>query len=193
MSETKSLLVKSVLALDELLQELERVGNKINSMEMKTDFDVQHGQKLMVRFAECGEEMSKEILNLSQHLAEARARAEAIAAQVSERATQLGVRKDDEQEKLQKFLALSEKVRELSSEIKTIKPPEGKELTPEEKATVSQNLTSFLGRLNPLIEDARVLQAEAEAAKMKNLSRSAQSLTQTLHAVREKISSVNLQ
>lgn len=51
-------LVKSVLALDNYLAELERVGARINSTDMTSDFDVEYIQKLMTRFAECGQSIS---------------------------------------------------------------------------------------------------------------------------------------
>ena len=72
-------LVKSVLALDQYLSELERVGQKINSTDMTSDFDVDYIQKLMTRFSESAQGVSREVTNLSTHLNEARTRAEAIA------------------------------------------------------------------------------------------------------------------
>ena len=51
-------LVKSVMALDAHLNELERVGTKINSTDMTSDFDFDYIQKLMTRFAECGQGVS---------------------------------------------------------------------------------------------------------------------------------------
>jgi hypothetical protein len=63
-----SLLVQSVLALDAHLSELERVGTKIQSTDMASDFDVDYVQKLMNRFAECGQGVSDEVANLSARL-----------------------------------------------------------------------------------------------------------------------------
>ena len=50
MSETnqdQSPLVKAVLALDSHLTELERLGAKINTMDLKSEFDFAHAQRLM--------------------------------------------------------------------------------------------------------------------------------------------------
>src|SRR6185436_17685234 len=106
-------LVKSVLALDHYLSELERVGQKINSTDMTSDFDVDSIQKLMTHFSECAQGVSKEVTNLSTHLNEARARAETVAQGVSRQADLLQSRRSEQDEKLEKFRLLGEKVREL--------------------------------------------------------------------------------
>src|SRR5438105_3892007 len=79
-------LVKSVLALDNYLAELERTGTKINSTDMTSDFDGEYIQKLMTRFAECGQGIAQEVTNLSTELQQAQARAEAVAQGVSRQA-----------------------------------------------------------------------------------------------------------
>src|ERR1700756_739047 len=96
-------LVKSVLALDNYLSELERIGTKINSADMTSDVDVEFIQKLMTRFAECGQGISEEVANLSTRLQEAQARAETVAKGVSRQAELLKVRRDEQNEKLEQF------------------------------------------------------------------------------------------
>src|SRR6267142_1231990 len=96
-------LVKSVLALDNYLTELERVGTKINSTDMTSDFDVEYIQKLMTRFAECGQEVSEEVIRLSTQLHEAQARAEAVAQGVSRQAELFNHRRKEQNEQLEKF------------------------------------------------------------------------------------------
>src|SRR5881227_1519460 len=92
-------LVKSVLALDSYLTELERVGTKINSTDMTSAFDVEYTQKLMTRFAECGQGVSEEVTNLSTQLQEARTRAETVAKGVSAQAELLNIRRNEQNEK----------------------------------------------------------------------------------------------
>src|SRR4029450_6186351 len=58
-------LVASVLALQNYLGELERIGKKINSIDMAGDVDLEFVQKLMARFAECGHGVSQEVNSLS--------------------------------------------------------------------------------------------------------------------------------
>src|SRR5512138_3878375 len=109
-----SSLVKAVVALDNYLTELERVGTKINSTDMTSDFDVEYIQKLMTRFAECGQGVSEEVTKLSLHLHEARARAEAVAQGVSSQAELFNNRRNEQNEKWEQFRVLGERVRELN-------------------------------------------------------------------------------
>ena len=53
-TDRDSPLVTSVLALQNHLTELERLGGKINSIDMASDVEVDFIQKLLMRFAECG-------------------------------------------------------------------------------------------------------------------------------------------
>ena len=87
-------LVKSVLALDHHLAELERIGAKINSADMTSDVDFEFIQKLMARFAECGQGISEEVSNLSTHLQQAQRRAEAVSQGVSKQAELFKIRQN---------------------------------------------------------------------------------------------------
>src|SRR5438128_9389895 len=91
-------LVKYVLVLDSYLTELERVGTKINSTDMTSDFDVEYIQKLMTRFAECGQDVSEEVTTLSTQLQEAQARAEAVAQGVPSQAELFNRRRNEQNE-----------------------------------------------------------------------------------------------
>jgi hypothetical protein len=146
----------------------------------------------MNRFAECGTGVSHEVINLSTQLNEARARAEALAAGVSERAALLNTRKSDEQKKLEEFGLLADKVRELTAAMSQLKQPAGVTLSDEDRAKLTMRLAEFEGQLSPLIEHAQTLRKEAHDAKMKTLAQNADSLTATLQAVRQKIVGLNL-
>src|SRR5579864_1192885 len=89
-------LVRAVLALDNHLAELERVGVKINSADLTADVDLDYIQKLMLRFAECGQSISEEVAALSTHLQEAQIRAEAVSRGVAQKAEQFKLRRDEQ-------------------------------------------------------------------------------------------------
>src|SRR5689334_13729405 len=93
-------LVQSVVALDNYLAELERVGTKINSTEIGPDIDFEYVQKLMTRYAECGQGISEEVTKLSTRLQEAQTRAEEVAQGVAKQAELLKVRRNAHNEKL---------------------------------------------------------------------------------------------
>src|SRR5581483_1724067 len=145
-------LVLAVLALDNYLSELERIGGKINSTDLQTDFDIDHIQKLMSRFAECGKGISEEVTNLSAHLQQAQLRAEAIARGVSQPAEVLNPRRLEQNEKLEEFRRLGEKLRELNSAIAKFRTP-NQRLNETERAQLKADLPGFEAQLNAVIEE----------------------------------------
>src|SRR5881628_736118 len=132
-SKRDSPLVKSVLALDNYVTELERIGTKINSADMTSDVDVEFIQKLMTRFAECGQGISQEVATLSAELQAAQGRAEAVAKGVSRQAELLNVRRNEQNEKLEQFRILGEKVRDLNAAISQFRRPHGDGMTAEDR------------------------------------------------------------
>jgi hypothetical protein len=180
-------LVKSVLALDHYLSELERVGQKINSTDMTSDFDADYIQKLMTRFSESAQGVSKEVTNLSTHLNEARARAEAVAQGVSRQADLLQTRKAEQDEKLEQFRLLGERVRELNTAISAFRRPQQGSLTRDDQAKLAASIPAFEAKLVALIEELEDLRKSARESRMKALERNAESLAQTLQAVRQKL------
>jgi hypothetical protein len=185
-----SLLVKSVLDLDNYLSELERVGTKINSTDMTSDFDVEFIQKLMTRFAECGQAVSEEVNNLSTQLREAQTRAETVAQGVSRQAELFNIRRNEQSEKLEEFRILGEKVRELSSAISQFRRPQGGGLANEDRAKLKSAIPGLEAELALLIDGLQNLRESAENSRMKALQKNAESLVQTLQAVRKKLREV---
>lgn len=181
-------LVKSVLALDHYLTELERVGAKINSTDMTSDIDVEYIQKLMTRFAECGHGVSVEVANLSTQLHEARARAEAVAQGVSAQAELFNNRRNEQNEKLEKFRVLGEKVRELNAALSQFRRPHGRGLTDEDRVKLTSGIPAFEAQLAVHIEELNDLRKSARDSRMKALEKIAESLAQSLQAVRNKLS-----
>jgi hypothetical protein len=180
-AKRESPLVKSVLALDNHLTELERVGMKINLTDMTSDFDIEFVHKLMTRFAECGQGISEEVANLSTHLQEAQARAEAVAQGVSKQAEKFQARKKEQDEKLEEFRLLGEKVRNLSAAIGELRGT-------EDRVKLTSIIPAFEAQLTSLIEDLQRLRQSARDSRMRALEKNAESLVQTLQVVRKKLS-----
>jgi hypothetical protein len=161
--------------LDHQLAELERIGGKINSTDMTADVDVDLIQKLMARFAECGQSISEEVSNLSMHLQQAQSRAEAVAQVVSKQAGLFKARRDEQMEKLEQFRALGEKVRELT----------------EATGRDQSNIPTFEAQLTVIVEELEKLRESARNSRMKALANNAQSLVQRLQAVLKKLRDTN--
>lgn len=180
-------LVEAVLHLDSYLSEIVRLGDKIQAMDLKSDFDFEQAQKLMNRFTECGEGVSEQVMRLSATLNEARAKAEVAASMVSERAELLAARQNEHQQKMQDFRSLGDKVRTLTLSLNDLKRPEGEMPSEEERAKISMRLTEFEMQLQPLIEEARNLRKEAQTSRIKALEQGADSLVQSLSAISKRL------
>jgi chromosome segregation ATPase len=179
-AKRESPLVQAVLALDEHLAELERIGMKINSTDMNDDIDVEFIQKLMGKFAECGQGIATEVANFSTHLQEAQIRSQAIADGVGRQAELFKVRRDEQNEKLEQFRVLGEKVRDLNAEISRFR---------DDRAQLVANIPHLETQLSVLIDELNNLRQSARGSRMKALEKSAESLSQTLQAVRKKLQS----
>jgi hypothetical protein len=180
-------LVQSVLALDEYLAELERVGNRINSTDMTSDVDVEHMQKLMTRFAECGQGVSGEVTNLSTQLNEARTRAEAVSQGVSQQAELFNKRWKEQSEKLDRLRNLGEKVREMNAGLGQLRRPHARGLTDEERAELRSNIKSYEEQLALLVDELQDLRASTRDSRMKALEKNAESLAQALQAAHKRL------
>jgi len=142
-------------------------------------------------FAECGQGVATEVTNLAGHLNEARARAEIIAKAVSIRAELITTRKNEQHKKMEEFRLLGEKVREMSATMAELRRPEGQVLTSEERSRVTARLAEIAEQLNPLIEEARAFRRDGQTSKIKALEQSADSLTQTLQVIQQKLASLS--
>lgn len=181
----ESPLVAAVLALQNHLAELERLGSRINSTDMTSEVDSDHVQKLMKRFAECGQGVADEVKNLSVHLQQARARAEAIADGVARQAEAFNTRRNEQNTHLERFRVVGERVRELNAAISRSRLPDG-DADGEERSLVS-NLSGLEQQLTDLIVELQDLRDSARGSRMKDLEKDAGSLAQTLQALKSKL------
>jgi chromosome segregation ATPase len=171
-------MVKCVLALDSYMTELERIGARINSIDMTSDCDVEFVQKLMTRFTECGQGVAAEVSNLAAQLHEAQARAEAVSEGVGRQAELFTDRRNEENEKLETLRSLGEKVRDLNAAIGRLGG---------DPAQLMSNMPVFDAQLSSFIQELETLRQSAHASRMRALEKSAESLMQTLQAVRKKL------
>ncbi len=183
----QSPLITAVLALESGLGDLERIAQKISTSDLKSESELKLVHKLMVRFAECGQAVASEVAELSTHLNSARSRAERASEIVADRAKMLRDRKTEEQIKLEQFHNLSEKVRSLNLSLCELKPTNTESISLQERLHISAKLEDIREQLFPLIEESRNIQGEARKSKMKTLEKKADSLTQTLQSVRDKL------
>lgn len=186
-NKDQSSLVQSVLSLDGHFSALERLSARIEEIELKSEFDFNQARQLMARFAESAESVSTEIVQLAGFLSEARAKAEATGKIVAAKAEQMQARQNEEDSKMSAFRVLTGKVTALNENLKSLRKPDGHEMSEEERAQLREKLGELDFQLQPLIEEALALKNEARVSKMKLLEQNADSLSQSLTAVSQKL------
>jgi len=194
--KTKSLaspLVKSVLNLDTHFSDLERLSSRIQELELKTDFDMNQARQLMARFSESAIAVSTEIVELASRLEEARLRAEENGRLVALKAEELQSRQSTQEDKMAAFQKLTAKVAGLNEELKMLRKPEGEEYSPEEKEVVNGRMAKLQHQLQPLIDEANAIKDGARAGRMKVLEQNADSLSQSLSAISQKLAQLQPQ
>jgi hypothetical protein len=180
-------LVASVLALQNHLSELERIGARINTTDLTGEIHVEHIQKLMTHFAECGQGISDEVSNLSQHLREATGRAEVVAQGVAAQAAAFKSRIKEQDEKLEQFRLLGERVQAINAAISLFRRAPGEGLTDEDRTALAADIPALEGQLAALIEELQALRDSARNSQMKGLEKNAQSMAQALEAAKTKL------
>lgn len=188
----QSALVKIVLSLDTHFASLERLSERIDETELKSDFDIAQARKLMLAFSESAHAVSTEFVELAQLINEAKTRSEVAALKVAKKAEQLQSRQSDEETKFQAFNELTAKVSQINEAMKALQKPEGTSLTDEDKVQLAQQLAQFELQLRPLIEEALVIKKDAQKSQLKVLEQNADALGQSLTAASKKLTSHNL-
>ncbi|HMN67871.1 MAG TPA: hypothetical protein PKC28_04965 [Bdellovibrionales bacterium] len=180
-------LVRAVLALDAHFSDLVRLGAKIESLDMESNFDFEQAQRQIDHFAKAGQGVSEEVILMSNALNVARARAEAAAQIVTVKAEQLAARKIEVQTRMEEFRELGEKVKDLSVSLQRLHRPEGADVSDEDRARMAMRLAEVEMQIQPLIEKAKFLKKEAQASNIRILEQSADSLGQSLLAISQKL------
>ncbi len=178
---------QAAFALDQDFLELDRLSAQIDRLEFESDTGFEKAQQLLTRFSECGTRIGTGVQALAQALENARKSAEKSAELVSARAQQLHERHLEREKMFERFRVLGESVRKLSGDVATLKRPSDLEPTAEEKALWPAKLQELETRFAPLIDEARKLQDDAQAAKLRTIEKNADSLGQSLSAARKKL------
>ena len=179
--------MNSVVALQQDLSELDRIGGKINGMEMTSEMDLEYVQKLLGRFAECGIRVSQKLHEFSSHLQEAQARAEAVTQGVSHQTESFNAIRDQQNLLIDRFQELGEKVRELNARVGQVAGAQDS----GNSETLKSALPAVEQDLKLLIADLEDLGAASGASRMRKLEQNVHSLKQTLQALQTKLQHIS--
>lgn len=180
-------LVSAVLTVDEHFADLKRLSTRIDELDLKSNFDYEQSQRLITRYAETGQKLTKDIVAFVEALTNARAQAEMDAQRVSAKADQLKARKENTQDHMARFEILSDKVRALNESLLEFKRPPGETLSDQDRETLKGRLAEVTAQLGGLIEEAHELKEIGRELKLKVLESNADSMRQSLMAVSLKI------
>jgi len=177
------------LKLDRDFSELERLSAKIERLNLESESDLDHAVKLLGEFALQGQEIGRDMQEFSKALEAARERSDAAAKSVSERAGRV-------QERQQRRAQLQERLVRLEQELKTANAgltggrKGDREASEEEKARIKTQFAELRSRLSEFIEPAEKIRDEAAQLKFRRIERDAQSMLDTLLALRRKLETI---
>ncbi|MGZ3691379.1 MAG: hypothetical protein ACXVAX_07740 [Pseudobdellovibrio sp.] len=120
-------LIQAATGLNEHFLSLQRLSQRISEIDLKSEYDVNQMQQLMLRFSESAQSVSDETVNLAQLLTAGRAEAEAAVKIVEAKAMELKARQDIQNSKTAAFQILAEKVNSINQGLMTLKKPDGAE------------------------------------------------------------------
>lgn len=182
---------EAALNLDSDFQTLDRLSGQLERLDLESDSGLERAREILTKFGEAGLRIGDGVQKLAKELEDARIRAEKAANSVSNRATQVQERQQAHERISEKFNALTEMVRKVSSVIAQMKKAEGEPMSAEEKATLKERLPEFDAQLSMLVDEAQKLKQEAQDANMKTLVRNADSLSQTLLSAKRKLGALS--
>lgn len=181
------------LKLDNDFTELDQLKGQIEKLSLDSDYGLDRAKQLLIKFSECSGRITDGLQMFAKELAEARGRAEASAAAVSERATLIQERQNVCHGLHERFQNLASMVKKLSTNMEGLKRPKAGELSPEEKTFLATHLPLIDSQLGVLADESGKLRDDARQAKMKSLEKKAESLGQTLFSARRKLTSFHQQ
>ena len=186
-AKTLSPLAQSALELDTDFSELERLASEIDRLADGSESEVTMARKLLARFTECSQRIGVGVQALAKNLDESRQRAERSVEIVATRATALQTRDTQTDALFARYQTLGQQVGELSATIASLPRPGEEGLSTDDTARITAQIPALNTRLVELIEEARKIQQDARTARVPDLERNADSLSQRLGSVHKKL------
>jgi len=181
---------RMAVKLDTAFSELNRISGQIQRMEIHSDSGLERAVKLLNEFAQNGQTIAENIQEFSRTLADARAKSEAAAHIVSERAQLVQQRRQQQNHIQDKLTQIEQKVKAANASLADFRKHNPGELSDEQKIQIKTHLEQLNQNLADFIEAVQAVKAEAAQAKFKGIERDAESLLGALQASRRKLRKV---
>lgn len=185
--EELSVFGRLALKLDKEFSELTRLREKIERLSLESESDLDHAVRLLSEFSRQGQTISGDMQEFSKALEEASLRSEAAAKSVGERARQVQERRQQRDELQEKLVRLDQDIQTANAGLLGGGKRETKTPSDDERARIKAQFTQLHARLADLIEPARKIKEEAASLKFRKIERDAQSMLDSLVALRAKL------
>lgn len=166
---TPSSFLQAAEALDACFQELEDVAGSLGRLELNSESNLERARVLLTRFTSASEGLGGALVRLGQSLEERRRGAEAAIEKANERALVIQDAFAEAESKVDRFNALGQKVRELTS------------------AASRLGLADTRTALRDLADQAEQIQEEARDSNLRTLETNARQLRQSLRELDAKL------
>lgn len=173
--------------LDEHFLELIRLSGQIERLDIESESGLEHAVKALNEFAEHGKGIAEGIQGLSQALEETRARSEAAAQVVSERAQLIQQRKLQQYQIRERLSQVEEKVKAANANLAGLRRDAKSEYTNQEKLQLRADLAGLNDNLKKFLGDVQAIKKDASQAKFKTIEQDAKNLLDALQSSCRKI------
>jgi hypothetical protein len=181
--------IEVALALDDDFTQLIRLSGEIERLDIDSDSGLDRARILLNHFSECGLRIGEGVQKMARTLDDLRGQAEEAASRVTARAHIVQERQQNVERMLSRFNALSEMVKKVTEAVSLLSRPGKQPLSDGERETLKTHIPEVQKNLRVLIDEALAIRNEAKAGHMSALERNAESLRQSLDAVRRKLES----
>ena len=178
------------LKLDEDFSELGRLCAKIERLDLESESDLDHAVKLMGEFARQGQTIAEDMQHFSKSLQEARERSEVAARSVEQRAQQVLERQGRRDRLKDRLIQLDQEIKSANEGLLGGRKSANEALSDAEKERIKAQFEQLQRRLADFIDPAQKIRDEAAQLKFRRIERDAQSMLDTLVALRRKLETI---
>jgi len=186
-TENLSSFGRLAVELDEHISELSRLSGQIERLDIYSEGGLEHAFKLLNQFAAHGKSISEGMQGFSKALEEVRARSEAAAKLVAERAEVIGQRKLEQKQLRDQLAQVEQKVNAANAGLAGSKRNGKGEITDEERVKIKGRLEQLNEELKGFLAEAQTIRDTAGQAKFKSIEHDAKNLLDVLKSSSRKI------
>jgi hypothetical protein len=161
--------IQAALELDETFASVEQIAGSLERLELDSETALERAKVLLVRFSERSQSLGSVLTHFGREMEQRRSQVEAAVQAVNDKAPLVQERFRRTEEKMERFRALSLKVREVTDAVASLGPAQ------------------VASRLRELAEEAEGLREEAREARLKTLEKNAHNLGKSLGSIAGKL------